>query len=422
MRAGLRLAQLELDPPPDDVAAEVDEVLEDLEQRQHARAAADDRERDDAEGLLQLRVLVEVVEDDLADLAALQLDHDAHAVAVRFVADVGDPFDDLVADEIRDPLLQLCLVDLIGNLGDDDLTAIALLHRLDLGLGANLDGAAAGQVGLTHALTADNQAAGRKVRTGNALDQAAQLLFLGQPRRGLGFGHTFRHVVVFDQPHDALDHLAQVVRRDVGRHAHRDAGGAVDQQIRKRRRKDRRFGGGFVEVRDVVDGVLVEVRHHHFGECLESGLGVAVGRGRVAVDRPEVALAVDQGVAHVEVLRETDQRVVGRNVAVRVVVADHLADDLRALAIGAVRRQPHLPHRVEHASMRGLEPVAHVGQRAPDDHAHRVIEIRAAHLVFDVDGNSLFGAHVVSDKALSVSSYQFPVQSSSQCHCQHHGL
>jgi hypothetical protein len=101
----------------------------------------------------------------------------------------------------------------------------------------------------------------------------------------------------------------------------------------------------------------------------------------------------DQRVAHVEVLREADERVVRRHVAVRMVVADDLADDLRALAIGAVRGEAHLPHRVENAAMRRLEAVADVRKRAPDDHAHCVIEIRAAHLVFDVDGNSLFCAH-----------------------------
>ena len=35
------------------------------------------------------RVLVEVVEDDIGHLAALQLDDDAHAVAIRLVAQVA---------------------------------------------------------------------------------------------------------------------------------------------------------------------------------------------------------------------------------------------------------------------------------------------------------------------------------------------
>ena len=160
---------------------------------------------------------------------------------------------------------------------------------------------------------------------------------------------------MLDQPDHAFDDLAQVVRRDVGRHADRDAGRPVDQQIRKRRRQDRRLLRRLVEVGNVVDGVLVEVGHHRFGKRLEARFGVSIGRRRIAVDGSEIALAVDQGVAHVEVLRETDERVVGRHVAVRVVVADDFADDLRALAIRAVRGQAHLPHGIQHAAMRRLQ-------------------------------------------------------------------
>ena len=45
--------------------------------------------------------------------------------------------------------------------------------------------------------------------------------------------------------------------------------------------------------------------------------------------------------------------------------------------------------------MRRLEAIADVRERAPDDHAHRVIHVRALHLVFDVDGKLLevWGAH-----------------------------
>jgi hypothetical protein len=53
----------------------------------------------------------------------------------------------------------------------------------------------------------------------------------------------------------------------------------------------------------------------------------------VAVDAAEVALPVDQRVAHREVLREPDQRVVHRLVAVRVVLADHVADHARRLLV-----------------------------------------------------------------------------------------
>ena len=40
-------------------------------------------------------------------------------------------------------------------------------------------------------------------------------------------------------------------------------------------------------------------------------------------------------------------------------------------------------HRVEDAAVHGLEPVAHVGQRAADDDGHRVVEVRRLHLVLE---------------------------------------
>ena len=61
-------------------------------------------------------------------LAALQIDDDAHAVAIRLVADVGDALDRLLAHELGDALDQPRLVDLVRDLGDDDRRAVALLR------------------------------------------------------------------------------------------------------------------------------------------------------------------------------------------------------------------------------------------------------------------------------------------------------
>ena len=107
VRARFGLAQLELGAAPDDLAPELDEVVDQLDQRQDPRPAADDGQHDDPEAALQRRVLVEVVEDDVADLAALQVDDDAHAVAIGFVADVRDAFDRLLAHQVGDALDQL---------------------------------------------------------------------------------------------------------------------------------------------------------------------------------------------------------------------------------------------------------------------------------------------------------------------------
>ena len=198
---------------------------------------------------------------------------------------------------------------------------------------------------------------------------------------------------------DAVDHLTQVVRGHVRRHADRDSGGSVDQQVWNGGGQHRRFLGRFVVVWNEVDGLLVEIRHQVFGQGLKTRLRVAHGRWRVAIDRTKVPLTVDQGIPHVEVLREPHQGVVDRRVSVRMVIAHHLADDLGALAIRAVRGQTHLPHAVEHAAMRRFQAVTNVRQRAPDDYAHRVIHVRALHLVFDVDGDLRCGGFHVSREA-----------------------
>ena len=75
----------------------------------------------------------------------------------------------------------------------------------------------------------------------------------------------------------------------------------------------------------------------------EADLRVAHRGGGVAVDGAEVALPVHERLAHREVLRHTDDRVVDRRVAVRVVLAHDVADDAGGLlvrAAGAVRPAP----------------------------------------------------------------------------------
>ena len=67
----------------------------------------------------------------------------------------------------------------------------------------------------------------------------------------------------------------------------------------------------------------------------------------------------------------------------RVVLAHDLADDLRALDVLAVRLEVQLVHHVQDAAMNGLQTVADVGQRPPDDDRHGVVEIRRAHLLLE---------------------------------------
>ncbi len=128
---------------------------------------------------------------------------------------------------------------------------------------------------------------------------------------------------------------------------------------------------------------MSQLGHAHFG--------VSHGRGVVAVHRTEVALAVDQQVAQRERLGHTHDGVVDRSVAVRVVLTDHVTDHTGGFLVRLVPVVAQFAHRKENAAMHGLQAVTRIGQRSPDNHAHRVVEVRLSQFVFDIDREDFFG-------------------------------
>ena len=125
-------AEFEIGAAADDVGAMLDEVLDGRDEAEFARLAVDDREIDDAEADLQLRLLEEIVQDDFGLFTALEFEDDAHAVAIALVADFRNAFDLLFVDQGGGVFDEPRFVDLVGNFGDDDLLAIAFLHVFDL--------------------------------------------------------------------------------------------------------------------------------------------------------------------------------------------------------------------------------------------------------------------------------------------------
>ena len=365
MSAIARLAEPELGAPRDDGLAEIDEGAQHVAQRHHFRALAVQRDHIDWETRLQRGVAPQLIEHHVGHRLAPQFDDDAHPVAVGFVAQIGDALDFLFAHQIGDALDQRRLVHLIGNLADDDRFAI-LARRLDPRAGAHDDRAAPGGIGVANAAAPENRRGGREVR----------------PRHDL---HQFRdgHIGAIDHRDGGVDHLAEIMRRNIGGHADGDAARAIDQKIGKARRKDGRLVFLVVVIGLEVDSAFVDVLEQRERGLCEARLGVTHRGGRIVVDRTEIALPVDQHQAHREGLRHAHQRVVNRRVAVRVIFTHHVADDARRLHMRLVGRVAVLVHRIKDAPMHRLQPVAHVGKRAAHDHAHRVIEIAALHFVGD---------------------------------------
>jgi hypothetical protein len=194
---------------------------------------------------------------------------------------------------------------------------------------------------------------------------------------------------IVDQRDGGVDNFTQVVRRDIGRHADRDAAGAVDQEIGKLRRQHDRLAFRIVVVRLEVDGVFIDIVEQALRHLLEPHFGVSHGGGGIAVDRAEIALPVDQRHAHGEILRQPHHRVVNRLVAVRMIFTDDVANHARGLDVFLVRRVSLLVHRVQDAPVHGFQAVARIRQRTRHDHAHGVIEVAALHLVEDGYGTNI---------------------------------
>ena len=68
----------------------------------------------------------------------------------------------------------------------------------------------------------------------------------------------------------------------------------------------------------------------------------------------------------------------------RVIFTDNIAHHAGRFAIGLVVIIAIFVHRMENTSMHGLQAVAHIRQRARNNNAHGVIEIRGTHLFFDI--------------------------------------
>ena len=79
-------------------------------------------------------------------------------------------------------------------------------------------------------------------------------------------------------------------------------------------------------------------------DARETRFGIPHRGGAIAVNGTEVSLTLHEWVAKREVLRHTNKRVVDGDVAVRMVFAHHLADDIRRFFELRIRSGTGVPH------------------------------------------------------------------------------
>ena len=249
------------------------------------------------------------------------------------------------------------------------MATLAGLHLFDVGDAAHRDAAATVEVGVPQATAHQHFATGGEVGARHQLQQ----LFIAE----IGFA---------DQGDQGIHHLPQVVGGDVGGHAHRDASAAIQQQERQLGRQHRGLLLGAIEIGAEIDGVVADfIEHRLVGDRCQPRFGVPHRRRWVVVHRAEVAVAIQQRIAAGEGLHQAHQGVVDGLIAVGMVFTQNIAHHAGALAIGPIWGQAQLVHREEDAPLHWFEPIAHIGQGSSHDHAHRVLEVGALHLLMQSD-------------------------------------
>ncbi len=365
MLLGPRLLELVLRAPSDHLQAMIAVMLENLLQVHLARHAVVERQQNRSERRLQVGALVELVQHGGGIRAALQLDGDAQSVAVGLVTEIGHLVELLRPHQLDDLLHDLSLRHTIGDLRDYQLL-LAAAQLLALDARAHDDPPAAGPVRVLDSVPTDDEGARGEVGPGHPLHQLLHLAVR----------------IVGEVAHGRSD-LPQVVRRHVGAHADGDPRAPVYQQIRQSCGKHVRLLPLPVERVGEVHGVALEIDEQLLGDARELRFRIAVGRGVVPVDAAEIPLTIHQRVTQTEALDHAHQRVVHCRIAVRMVFSQDFTDDGRALLVGPRGRQPELRHRVQNPPVHRLEAVAHVRKRPLHDDAHRVVDERFPHLLFD---------------------------------------
>ncbi len=177
--------------------------------------------------------------------------------------------------------------------------------------------------------------------------------------------------------------LCGVVRRDIGRHAHRDAGGTIREQVREGRRQDQRLLVLAVIGLAKIDRAFVIILQDEDRGFGQTRFGVSHGRGAIAVHIAEIALTFDQRIARGEILRQTHQRLIHRLIAMGMEPADNVADHAGAFLEGGVGRQLEKPHGVEKTAVNRLQTVARIGQGPLGDGGERIGEIARGERVIE---------------------------------------
>ena len=160
-------------------------------------------------------MLVQKVQHDIRVHITAEFDADSHTLTVGLIPQIGDAVDFLISDKLRNLFNQTRLIYHVRKLRHNN-TVLAVLHRLNARHRAYSDFSASGPVCLVDSGSSENRTSGWKIRS---LDDRQKFLDISSA--------VFQHLIINDLYHTVND-LAQIVRRNIGRHSYSDTCRTVD--------------------------------------------------------------------------------------------------------------------------------------------------------------------------------------------------
>ena len=266
-------------PPDNDLFAVKNKILKDFFYGKKLRLVVHNRKKDNSEAVLQLCVFVQLIDNHACDLIFFQPECNPHPFPIRFVPYIPDPLEPLVSHQFGNFLDNPRLVYLIRKLCNDNRFSSGSFVFLHNGSGTNPDNAPAVSICVINSPgTVDNTGRG-EVRTRNVIQQP--------------FPGNFR---VVDDGLYGFNDFKNIVRWNIGGHAHSDARRTVDQKIGDLSRQYGRLCHGFIIIGGEINGLLVQILQHFMGQTHHSDFRIPHGCRWISIHRPEVSLAVYQRI------------------------------------------------------------------------------------------------------------------------------
>ena len=167
-------------------------------------------QHNNTEACLQLGMLIKLVQHNIRHGVTFQFNYHTHAAAVRFITQIGNAFNNAVLYKLGNSFNKACLINLVRNFSYNN-AVLAFLHRLNFCARADFNNAASGIISIFNAFSTQNYCTGRKIRPFNGSHQLRNF-----------------HIRIINKHNKAINNFTQIMGRNIGCHAYRNTGAAVN--------------------------------------------------------------------------------------------------------------------------------------------------------------------------------------------------